>query len=1361
MEERDYLVIDLVKDLLGPRSGPFEYLPPERDPRNEYITGVLAPEQMERDADDVDADIDEVIIEEATDDENQGAEGVIIAPPSAFSPALDPKSQPRSIGISFVITADSEPPSIDICATWARYIPEESGWRRHPQAHIFSAVATLSDMRWSMGDDVDLYMRIRAQSGSYRVSLYLVNQRRINEGQRTVTTDFVFQPQIRVHCAVGRLTSVDITLSTGMNDPLAAEDVQMAMLYQERVALARGHLCGAMWRSIDPERPHASLSAPQEAPFAWTDRSLVTEAEQVKFSPADVRSEFLPCYPIEAPETKWSMGIAPELNPLILSEMWTPGEIHRHLDPLVEGYEQWIAGRYREVPALPQHWQPLAVENLRRCEEAAGRIRQGIQWLVNDEDVRLAFCFANQAIALQSKWTRKGEVVTWRPFQLAFILLNITALADPVHGDRDICDLLWFPTGGGKTEAYLGLAALTLALRRLRAQRHEQGDRTGGGISVLSRYTLRLLTIQQFRRALGVVTACEVLRVANLKYPATPTGWRPRRCPDTRDLLWGGMRFSIGMWVGGNVTPNNLFGFDIRPPSRKIRFVAGALEILQGVSSRHPYEGPDQELLKKLRDKRVDAEGDPAQVLTCPVCRARLAIPEEEGLSAGQYTLHFVLTGNIRTAPLIPSMFNVPSRIHVDSVQLVSHPAPGVHTLSITFTIPDKNRLYPRDIDRWWYDVISQLLPVLSSADAPRLLAARPSRPGYFLTSFENIQSTMHYNNFEIFCPNPHCFLNGEAWAEQVPASVTETRVSPVPAQPSLFDNESSRSVQRLTWQAVPPFVRQGNDWTANRIPIPACTTDDQVYHRCPSMIIATVDKFARLAFEPKAASLFGNVTHYHTRWGYYRHYCPPGAGNPSSSSEQPLAHPRGYKTGQGLHLEVPAFQPPDLVIQDELHLLEGPLGSMVGLYETAVDALCEQMIGKKAIRPKYIASTATVRQARSQVQSLFARELAQFPPSALSVDDRFFAVTGETHPLESSRAGRLYVAVTGPGKGAQTPIVRIWSALLQAVYERKCAGAGDDLDVYWTLVGYFNALRELAGATALYRQDIPERIKMWADPRSLNNQALELSSRADSLALPGLLERLELPWSEDAVLATSMFGTGVDVDRLGLMVVHGQPKTTSAYIQATGRVGRRRGGLVVSFFRVSRPRDLDHYEFFTGYHRMLYRAVEPITVTPFAPRARDRGLGPLAVTLLRQAQQIDGRPVQQPWRVEQHVLRGYFSQASLMAQHRRDPEVEALPGLFEQRAMLQPDGRRPAPGVVQTDADAELDRWASIANDLRRSGGNVNDRLVYAESTMLKEPERAVVLGDPQHQLNQLPVSFENTPMSLRDVEVTTQFKE
>jgi hypothetical protein len=243
-------------------------------------------------------------------------------------------------------------------------------------------------------------------------------------------------------------------------------------------------------------------------------------------------------------------------------------------------------------------------------------------------------------------------------------------------------------------------------------------------------------------------------------------------------------------------------------------------------------------------------------------------------------------------------------------------------------------------------------------------------------------------------------------------------------------------------------------------------------------MVIATVDKFARLPYEPKASALFGNISYYHSRWGYYREGCPPSTDSaPNRYSDHPPVN--------NLHQAVAPFYPPDLILQDELHLIEGPLGSMVGLYETVIDLLARRELDGATIFPKYIASTATVRQAESQVQSLFNRHLVQFPPSGLSADDRFFAVDAEIHPLDTRKAGRLYVAVCAPGKGAQTPIVRIWSALLQGAADLALSTTPQAIDPFWTLVGYFNATRELAGALSLYRQDIFERIQYHAGPQA------------------------------------------------------------------------------------------------------------------------------------------------------------------------------------------------------------------------------------------------------------------------------------
>lgn len=1364
MAEREHILIALVEEVLGPRDGISETLAETENPRDEYITGVLAPAQASREVDNIDADYED-FIEEISSEEDQDSQGAVVVP-GTFSPALNPKELPRSIGISFSVEFEKTP-EIEVCCTWARYQHIQEGWKRQPEFYLTGRVQVDKSQSWEAGMGVSVKIRSRKLTDrTYRVSVFLVNVTPIGkENGRADTPDYLFQPQIRVVCCPGTLLvpvqSVTGLPGTGITPgSMAGEDVSLALLYRERTAMARGHLCGVTWRAIDPERPHPTLPSPPKAPFTWTDGALLPIAEQQKFSPADARTDLLPCYPIEVPQMDWDpmYGNSPTLDPEILAETWLPDDIRRNLQPLVDGYLTWLSGQSMLIPDLPQNQQNTAQNHLQHCEQAAERIQEAIEILATDEESRLAFCFANKAIALQSQW-RRGKALKWRPFQLAFILLNIPALTNPLHADRQTCDLLWFPTGGGKTEAYLGLAAFTLALRRRQGIKPKKGHNNGAGVGVLSRYTLRLLTIQQFRRALGVITACEFLRVYNLEDPDFPAGWRPQASPNKEHFLWGGVRFSAGLWVGGSVTPNNLLSFGPLPTPNGLTWFVGAIDSLKGVSSKG-YEGPDFKLQKKNQDaSRREISGEPAQVLNCPCCDSILAVPDE-GLSAGKHVLHFVVKGGRSSTPPISALSPAGARITIDSVTFVNHRTDGYRTFSIAFTVPDDTPFKASAIDKWWYDTIQPTLGQQTS-----LVAVRPARPGYFILSYQTSKKSWVDYDFDIYCPNPNCNLNQQVWAETVPLSTESSGFAPRDGGPPLTafglrqGNDTLVYYHDMGWQAiVPAFQAVERQPKSTHIPIPAYTVDDQVYHRCPSLVIATVDKFARLAYEPKAASLFGNVTHYHSRWGYYRKGTPPSAGNLPTSFQE---HPSGFARGKILHIETDRFRPPDLILQDELHLIEGPLGSMVGLYETAVDLLCQQEVNAKKIGPKYVASTATVRQAESQVQALFARRLAQFPPSAINADDRFFARDREVHPLETERPGRLYVAICAPGKGAQTPIVRIWASLLQAVQNRFVLNPDNsELDRFWTLVGYFNALRELAGALSLYRQDIPERIKFRTAGNGrllLQDRCLELSSRASSLDLPTLLKRLETsaPDAQDAALATSMFGTGVDVDRLGLMIVHGQPKTTASYIQATGRVGRQGGGLIVAFFRASRPRDLDHYEFFTGYHRALYRYVEPITVAPFSPGARERGLGPLTVILLRQSATIGGKPVNDDWRIQQRLSGAYYSCADRIASHRYDPEVKIIPEMMEERARKQPESRQPPSGITQNETISELDRWHSLAK--QNSG---SDRFVYNESTLLRDPKRHVVLGDAQHRFRGLTEAFENAPQSLREVEETTGFK-
>jgi hypothetical protein len=1226
-------------------------------------------------------------------------DGEFVPPAPGFSPALDPRAMPPSIGLTFVVEAGGDP-RFSLCVTAARYVREETAgpWQRQPFGWVRTSLSASCSEKFTLNHDVRVTVRSTRLDRRYRISVYLTNV--ADPGppdKRPPTSALLFQPQIRVCVDRGTLLA-SVTGRESEEDGASQfnEEESLRLLYHDAPILARGHMCGALWAEVDPEH----LVSPNN-PFVWVDSDSCPVEHRERFLRPDLRTDFLPSVVVSAPSVKWdeNYGPEPERDAETLADSWQPERLGEALRPLLEGYGLWIRRKRQEKEGLPPALQTVAEAHMKLCEDSLRRMRAGLDALLADPQARLAFCFANRAMALQASWKRgaRSAGLRWHPFQLGFILQSLRGIIDPGHPDRRICDLLWFPTGGGKTEAYLGLTAFTLALRRLRAS--PKGTETGVG--VISRYTLRLLTIQQFRRALRLVTACEFLRVQSGERGLR--GWRPRGYPGAEDWLWGKTRFAAGLWVGGGVTPNRLRTTGFPDP------VPGALDLLTG---RH--EGGET--------------GEPAQVLDCPACATTLAVPRarHERQERPPYpegsegTLHLVFSTQDPVAqPAAASISN--ERVAVADVQLHSMASAGHYVLSVRF-VARGGGVSAQDLDRWWDSVVRPCL-----GKWVQLGPARASRPGYFVRTFTNQQRRQTPWTFEIYCPNPECPLASTLWRETVPVAI-----------------QSRQAGNADEWQQVlAPFQSASDPSVGVTVPIPALTVDDQIYARPPSLLVATVDKFARLAYEPRAAGLFGHVERYHARDGYYRTGCPA---NPTKADPDNPAMP-------SLAREVKPLPPPDLVLQDELHLIDGPLGSMVGIYEAVIDALCESRCGELIIRPKYIASTATVRAARDQVRALFCRDLAQFPAPGLSATDSFFARIPPADPLDESWPGRLYVGYCAPGKGGQTPLVHLFAVLLQAAsWLRRNGIPDDDLDPYWTLVGYFNAVRELAGATGLYRQDIPQRLEYLAGPerRRLEEDPVELSSRSDSLQLPALLSRLEvnLPYDPvDAVLATSMFGTGVDVPRLSLMVVHGQPKTTSSYIQATGRVGRQRGGLVVTLLRASRPRDLDHYEFFTGYHRQLYRGVEPVTVFPFSPRARERALGPVCVALLRQSATIRGEPVHPEWRKE---ARG--SQRMLVA--RRAAEVIALAELLEERAAHQPDARRPPKGKVGQEVEAALDAWKHLV------ARNPKEGVLFVEYALTASPSHPVVLGDAQHVQRQLEVAYPSAPQSLRDVEATTGFR-
>ncbi|WP_159942066.1 DISARM system helicase DrmA [Nocardiopsis sp. FR6] len=459
---------------------------------------------------------------------------------------------------------------------------------------------------------------------------------------------------------------------------------------------------------------------------------------------------------------------------------------------------------------------------------------------------------------------------------------------------------------------------------------------------------------------------------------------------------------------------------------------------------------------------------------------------------------------------------------------------------------------------------------------------------------------------------------------------------------------------------------------------LPILTVDEEIYRYTPSLLIATVDKLAQLPWRGFAGMLFGRVSQYCPRHGYRHPDLDARTGCRSS-------HNTKGNLPKTESLPVRRLRPPDLVIQDELHLISGALGTTVGLFEAAVDELTSWTTPSgRRTAPKIVASTATTKRAAEQVRGVFGRGLEVFPPQVSEVSDTFFSTQV---PVTPDNPGRRYMGVCAHGvrlKAAEIRLAEILALAGQHLFDTY----GPPADPYMTTVGYFNATRELAGMRRHMDDDVTVRARRHGRDRGMANRLTrfgrtsmfnvqELTSRISSADISDVLRRLEtgfdpeLDTSErkravtaafvqaarraresrssaarqaephplvrregerhresrdpvDTVLATSMLQVGVDVSRFGLMVMTGQPKNTAEYIQATSRVGRdaARPGLVVTLYNWTRPRDLGHYEDFGYYHATFYRQVEALSVTPFTRRALDRGTAAMFVAAVRHARE-------------------------------------------------------------------------------------------------------------------------------------------
>ncbi len=1098
----------LSRELIGPRGGEEEQIS-LGTVRESYLAGMLAPQAT-------------VGVDPSRSDDPGQLDGEdAVEDPDGAGAAARPAMAPSSMGLTCVVAGDVA--RVLVSASWGRYErvsvePDGDGRARRAWQRVPVQGFRVVELRPGPVGPVELAPvehpavvlqgEVSRQGGAWLVSLFVVN---VQESDKRDST-WLFQAGFEV-TAVGDPLSNPVFVGRSQvlgSEPVQSSEPELAeldLLYRNRVEFAVGHGVAVEVDVVPGDPARAYRVATRSLPVAEVPRT-------------------------EAPSAAEEPGLAGAVFDMSVLSGLRGAELVGALQPLVDAYRSWIVGQRARLAAgadrLADH--DVAAElNLERAEEMAARIQAGIDLLGRDEDAAESFRFANRAMWQQRIRTSAieaarggGESVaeltveldvernrSWRPFQLAFVLLNLPSLTDPTHVERSVdlglVDLLFFPTGGGKTEAYLGLTAYTLAIRRL--QGVVDGYDGSGGVAVLMRYTLRLLTAQQFQRAAALICACEVTR----------------RELVVGDARWGSTPFRIGLWVGSALSPNR-------------------------------SKDAQQALEEQREGKRVKGS-QPVQISACPWCGRAIAAGSDA---------HF-------------------------------------------------------DTDTW---------------------------------------------RTQIFCGDPF----GQC-----------------------------------------PFT----EIASGREGIPVVTVDEDLYRLLPDLVIATADKFAQLPLQGPLHLLFGRVSSRCTRHGYRSVEL-----DRYTDREERDSHKATRLQPAASTVPCGPLRPPDLIIQDELHLISGPLGTLVGLYETAIDDLASWTVAGTTVRPKVVASTATIRRAKEQAAALFARDLAIFPPPVLDVEDSFFA---RQRPV-SEKPGRLYIGACAPGQRMVAAQVRVFFAVLaagQSLYEKW----GRAVDPWMTAVGYFNALRELGGARRFIEDDVRSRLRR-AETRGFSRRSIrslrELTSRVPSGEITPILDELGVPfdpdadkdaaWPVDVVLATNMISVGVDVPRLGLMVAVGQPKTTAEYIQATSRVGRSDAGpgLVVTIYNWFRPRDLSHYETFQHYHSTFYRHVEALSVTPFSPRALDRGLTAVLVAMLRHRM---GDSFAWNPNGGAHVVPGVG-----------DAVVESVVSRIGQRAAVVTESTERADFVVAT-LRQRMDEWEGFRKEAAQGGASLGYRESKTHRALLQLP--------------------------------------
>ncbi|MFI0986768.1 helicase-related protein [Streptomyces exfoliatus] len=1026
---------------LGPENGEDEVV--TNMPDRQYAVGMLFPAGSSApDAVDGEAEISADVAEGDVEESDAGV-------------PLAEDWRPSSVAISFI--TDRDVVSCDFSGGTYQAVTGDGPprWQRRPfrfEGVELSGTRPPHELR--AGEvELEIGSRWRPYGDAHLVTVHARVLSKSTGDDRSDIALMLFQIALGVMPAHdGQIFEYDAVRSFDLDD----ESAELRLRYRDKKVYAVGHGMAADWELREGACTRVFLDP--------VPAHVVPAIETTGFAPESRASKALRLEVLERVDTE-------------------PDEVLSTLDAFVRSFSEWVAEQEDRVGDYGEG-APVARSITDRARIAVRRMEAGVNLLraTEQDALRKAFALGMAAMRLQLRQTaiKSGkdpaavEEPRWRPFQLGFLLVSLASTVDEGHDDRELVELIWFPTGGGKTEAYLGLAAIEIFRRRI------VHGVAGAGTAVITRYTLRLLTAQQFQRAASLVCAMEVLRHDD-----------PR--------AKGMARFSIGLWVGNEVTPATR------------------------LDAKHALE----RLHKASRPK----EANEFQVESCPWCGATL-LPEAKAHDRNRY-----------------------------GFRLVGH------------------------------DVV-------------------------------------------VHCTSGSCRFRDE---------------------------------------------------------LPVGMVDDVLYKDPPTILLATVDKFARLQFKPEAGSLLG-------------------LGTP--------------------------FRQPTLIIQDELHLLSGPLGTTVAVF----DAVIKMLLGRNGSAPKIVASTATIRASDEQVRGLYGRSVALYPPTGLDGDRTFFS-----RPVESGE-GRLYVGLMPQSLSQVSAVISATAPLIEI--PEVLAGAPDSdttRDSYWTAVMYHNSLRELGRSGTLVVDDVNGRLEPRAERLGLPlrriraDRVLELTSRRGPEELPNDLRALSRSVDDgdgvDVVLSSNMLSVGIDIPRLALMLMVGQPKTTAEYIQATSRVGRGlNNGIVTTLFRSNRARDRSHFETFRGYHEALYRSVEPTSVTPWSVASRGRSLAGALVALLRHSfSTLADNDRASDLDLSDHRMRAAVDElvATFIDLVSRSDGAEAEETEEEVRRLLR-DWDRRARLAREAGSTLSYDRRKSDDDALLKRFGQPGEGWLVGDSMRSVEPNVAVQVREP-----------------------------